>query len=199
MQGPKLVKLYVSYMGGIDHFHQSISYYAIALRMYCWTKKTIFYILQMGLLNSYILYCQYTTERVKVPLRLFQESIADSLLNYNEEEWYDSGYQIPDAPSLPVNEHFNGPPVRDVPPPHHASTLGPSSATPGPSSAMPCPSSATPSTPSDIQAEEESVDNPENPPSADTPVTPVACHPYVQNIVDHPDHLVPLSTHVQEK
>ena len=92
MQRPKLVKQYINYMGGIDHFDQLINDYATAQCTYRWTKKIIFYILQIGLLNAYIHYQQYSSERVKVPLRILQDSIADSLLNYNEDERHGSGY-----------------------------------------------------------------------------------------------------------
>ena len=59
MQRPKLVKEYVSYMRGMDQFDQMISYYAIARRTHRWTKKTLFYLIQLGLLNGYNLYRQH--------------------------------------------------------------------------------------------------------------------------------------------
>ena len=115
----------------------------------------------MDLLNAYILYQEYSTDRLKILLRVFQEKIANSLLDYNEEEWPDSSNRILHDPSLPVDERFNGPPVVVVPalpsamPGPSSAMSGPPSAMPGPSTAMPGPSSSTPSTSSDFHASEE--------------------------------------------
>ena len=105
MQRPKVVRQYVNYMGGVDKFDQLINYYAVARRTYRWTQKTVFYMLQMALLNAYVLYRQYPPDRVKMPPRHFQEVglIGDCLMNYNEAHWLDSGHRIPRAESLPVD------------------------------------------------------------------------------------------------
>ena len=133
----------------------------------------------MGLLIAYVLYHQYSTNRVKIPLRAFQEEIADCLIYYNEEEWDDSGYGILHAPSLPVDERYDDPPV----------------VAPASSSAMPGPSSTMPATSSDLQAVYSSFSEEE---STDDLGVPQLCCPYSQNIVDHLDHLISGPNHVAE-
>ena len=104
--------------GGIDQFDQMINYYAIARRTYRWTKKIIFYLLQLGLLIAYNLYRVYGPPRKKLKLRNFQQVIADHLLYFDEREWPDSGDRIPHAPSLPVVERYDTlPPVDPARPP----------------------------------------------------------------------------------
>ena len=159
MQRPKLIRDYVNFMGGIDLFDQMINYYAIARRTYKWTKKIIFYLIQLGLLNGYNLYHLYGPPGKKLKLRDFQQVITDHLLYFDERECPDSGNRHPHAPSLPANEHYDtltladptgpsampGPvygthPVSSTPvpasaPPHPSiATTASSSATPGPSS-----------------------------------------------------------------
>ena len=199
MQRPKLIRDYVNFMGGVDLFDQMINYYAIARRTYKWTKKTIFYLIQLGLLNGYNLYRLYGPPGKKLKLRDFQQVIADHLLYFDEREWPDSGNRLPHAPSLPANERYDtlppadptrpsatpGPvygrhPVSSTPvpasaPPHPSiATPASSSATPGPSSATPGPSSPTPS---------EAEDDPGIPQAA-----PASTHKS-HTIVDHPDRL----------
>ena len=185
MQRPKIVKQYANYMEGVDRFHQLINYHAIARRTYSWTKKTIFYLLHVGLLNAYFLYRQFSKDRMKMPLKAFQEEIADCLLYYDKNEWTDSGYRIPHAQSLPVDIRYDGPPI--VAPASPSAMPSDPSAMPGPSSARPAGPAATPATSS---SEEESTDN---------PGTPRSGCPYKRNIVDHPDRLMPGPNHVQER
>ena len=95
-------------MGGVDLFDQLVNYYSFAKRSNRWTKKTVFYLLQLGLLNAYILYVQFGGNRPgrnrKYTLREFHQVIADALLYFDENEWPDDGTRIPHATSLPPEE-----------------------------------------------------------------------------------------------
>ena len=85
-----------------------INYYATVRRTHRWTKKTIFYLLQLGLLNSYNHYRVYGPPGKKLKMRNFQQVIADHLLYFDEREWPDSSDRIPHAPSLPKENFFDG-------------------------------------------------------------------------------------------
>ena len=151
LQRPKIVWEYVNYMGGVDQFDQMINYYAIARCTYRWTKKNVFYPLQLGLVNAYNLYREYGPPGKKLRLRDFQQVIADHLLNSDEWEWPDSGERIPHAASLPVHEWHGKLPQMDPgqPPPTPGPSYGrygPSSGTPGPSTSTPISSLVAPGT-----------------------------------------------------
>ena len=221
LQRPNLVREYVNYMGGVDQFDQMINYYAIARRTYRWTKKTVFYLLQLGLINAHNLYKAYGPPGKKLRLRNFQQVIADHLLYFDESEWPDSGVRIPHAASLPVSERHDKIPERDPaqPPPTPGPSYGrsgPSSGTPGPItstpvgssvaratstatpgpllSPMPGSSTATPS--AQLQAEEEAVDDPGL--LQDEPAAPAA-RPRGRHVVDHPDRLDANKDHFVER
>ena len=128
-------------------------------------------------LHAFILYQEYSIDRVKVPLRIFQEMIGDKLMHYDEDEWPDSSNRIPSAPLLPVDQRYDDLPVVDAPP-QPTSTPGPSSVMPGP-----CISAL-----SDPQVEVV----------VDDPSIILSCRPYAKYVVDHPDHLIPAPSHVLE-
>ena len=94
-------------MGGVDLFDQLVNYYSFAKRSARWTRKTLFYLLQICLLNAYILYMKYGQphphRRRKLTLREFHQEIADTLLYFNLDDWPDDNTRIPHAPSLPVD------------------------------------------------------------------------------------------------
>ncbi|XP_068222159.1 piggyBac transposable element-derived protein 4-like [Palaemon carinicauda] len=50
LQRPKALGDYIAYMGGVDLFDQMMNYYNSARRSRRWTKKTIFYLLQLALI-----------------------------------------------------------------------------------------------------------------------------------------------------
>ena len=108
LQRPVVIRQYVSYMGGVDLFDQLINYYKFAKRSARWTRKTIFYLLQLALLNAYVLYVKYgqphPRRRRQLSLREFHQEIADSLLFFDPAEWPDDNTRLPHAPSLPVDE-----------------------------------------------------------------------------------------------
>ena len=81
---------YNKFMGGVDHFDQMIKYYEFIQKSQKWTRKVIFYLLQMAIHNSFQLYKKYCPVDKKVDLLSFHEIIYTSLLEFNEESWPDS-------------------------------------------------------------------------------------------------------------
>ena len=137
LQRPLVIKEYINYMGGVDLFDQLVNYYSFAKRSNRWTKKTVFYLLQLGLLNAYILYVQFGGNRPgrnrKYTLREFHQVIADALLYFDENEWPDDGTRIPHATSLPPEERQDRLPTPS-PVPSPASPVTVPSPSPVPSS-----------------------------------------------------------------
>ena len=105
LQRPKVVEEYINYMGGVDHFDQLMNYYTFARRTSRWTKKTIFYLLQLALVNSFALYVKYSPQPRKKTLLQFQEEIANSLMYYKPNEWPSMPEEAFErAPNLPDGE-----------------------------------------------------------------------------------------------
>ena len=78
-----------------------LKYYSFTRRTFKWTKKVVFYFLQVALYNSYVLYSKYTRDKKKLTLLQYQEMAVDALTNFETEMWPDSGTRIPHAPDLP--------------------------------------------------------------------------------------------------
>ena len=147
MERPKLIKEYTRYMGGVDLFDQMIKYYEFVRRTAKWTKKMVFYLLQVGMLNAYSLYARFMVdaneEETKVlSLLYFQMYLADSFLYFNPEEWPSQGITIERAPDLPVDEREDPAPIvpAAAPPPAPAAAAPPAPAAAPP----PAPAAATP-------------------------------------------------------
>ena len=104
---PKDVGEYINYKGGVDHFDQMMNYYSFARRSARWTKKTIFYLFQLALINAFAMYNKDGTDgsrRKKKTLWQFHEDIGDALLYFDETKWPESGSRIPHAASLPLDQ-----------------------------------------------------------------------------------------------
>lgn len=80
---------YNSFMSGVDRKDQLMSYYPCERKTIRWYKKILFHVLQMGILNAYILYNKYNIEK-KLTMLDFRLAIIKSLLtpeqNDDEEE-----------------------------------------------------------------------------------------------------------------
>ncbi|XP_068224924.1 piggyBac transposable element-derived protein 4-like [Palaemon carinicauda] len=107
---PKALGDYIAYMGGVDLFDQMMNYYTFARRSRRWTKKTILYLLQLALYNSYILY------QSCLSFRKYHELIASAFLYFDPAMWPDSGNKIPYAPGILVEERFDRLPPHPSPP-----------------------------------------------------------------------------------
>ena len=84
---PSAIVDYNKYMGGVDHFDQMIKYYEFIQKSQKWTRKMIFYLIQMAIHNSFVLYKKYSSSPKKLDLLGFQKVIYTSLLGFNEDSW----------------------------------------------------------------------------------------------------------------
>ncbi|XP_066967729.1 piggyBac transposable element-derived protein 4-like [Macrobrachium rosenbergii] len=140
LQRPKAVGDYIAYMGGVDHFDQMINYYTFARRSRRWTKKTTLYLLQVVLLNSYVLYQKYRPDRRSkcLTFRQYHEEIATAILHFDLAMWPDSGSRIAHAPDILVEQRFDKPPPRPSPPAGgYGVVAGPAAAAPPTDTARP--------------------------------------------------------------
>ena len=62
MEEPVTVIDYNMYMGGGDMADQLISYYGFAHHMVKWWNRGFFYLLDMAVVNSYVLYTMQNTD-----------------------------------------------------------------------------------------------------------------------------------------
>ena len=63
IEKPKMVEEYNSYMGGVDKSDQLLSYYGFAHRSVKWWKRVAFHLLDLSIVNAYIMYRQSKQER----------------------------------------------------------------------------------------------------------------------------------------
>ncbi|KAK4315417.1 hypothetical protein Pmani_013334 [Petrolisthes manimaculis] len=70
---PLMVEDYNRHMGGVDHYDQMVQYYPLLRRTYKWTRKFMFYLIQMVIFNSFALY-------KKMTLLEYMEHIVEKLL-----------------------------------------------------------------------------------------------------------------------
>lgn len=76
---PKVVETYNKYMGGVDRFDQLLERYAIGRRSIKWWHRIFYYLLDMAIVNSYVLWklrqpdpkkCHQLTFRIKLARQL---------------------------------------------------------------------------------------------------------------------------------
>ncbi|XP_045622850.1 piggyBac transposable element-derived protein 4-like [Procambarus clarkii] len=75
---------YNNNMKGVDHFDQTVRYH-FTWKCHKWTKKIMFYFMQMAIHNAFVLYQYYTTDTKKLTLLQFHKVIIWSLLNFDQE------------------------------------------------------------------------------------------------------------------
>ncbi|KAK4311010.1 hypothetical protein Pmani_017465 [Petrolisthes manimaculis] len=88
-------------MGGVDHYDQMVQYYPLLRRTYKWTRKFMFYLIQMAIFNSFALYKMYALTPRKMALLEYMEHIVEKLLTFTQDEWPTSGVPIYHAPDVP--------------------------------------------------------------------------------------------------
>ena len=69
-------------MQGVDLFDQKMGYYNICRRTIKWSKKLLFYILQLGIQNAHILYKKYSEDK-KLTLLQFHMEVIKAFINFN--------------------------------------------------------------------------------------------------------------------
>ena len=84
---PIAIGEYTKYMQGVDRLDQLMKYYSFLRKTRRWTKKILFYFIQIGLHNSYILYLKYSTDAHKLSHKQFHQLAIKSLLFFDTDEW----------------------------------------------------------------------------------------------------------------
>ena len=81
---PVAVRDYSKFMGGVDLADQLYSYYCFGKKSRKWTKKIFFYVLELMVLNSYILY--NSTRAKKISLYEFTVTLVDQIVTDGKGE-----------------------------------------------------------------------------------------------------------------
>lgn len=112
---------YNDFMSGVDHFDQMIKYYNFTRKTHKWTKKIVFYFLQIAVYNAYCLYKAYSTDVKKMKLRKFHEELYTALIFFDEDAWPFSGDSLQHEPNLegasPSSEDPDDPRIAMLDPP----------------------------------------------------------------------------------
>ena len=71
---------YNKYMGGVDRADQLLCYYGFGHRTVRWWRRAFFFLLDMAVVNSYILYSRQCTEGRRYTHEQFRVDLAKELL-----------------------------------------------------------------------------------------------------------------------
>lgn len=76
---PNSIKVYSEYMKGVDLSNQLISYYELNSKTYKWWKRIFFHLIDISIVNSYILYKKYN--KSAITQKTFRLEIVKSIIN----------------------------------------------------------------------------------------------------------------------
>ena len=76
---PQVVDEYNWYMLGVDRLDQRMSYYHFVRKSVKWWRKVFFWILEVAVVNAYILYTQHTNAQRKLTHKEFRRELIMSL------------------------------------------------------------------------------------------------------------------------
>lgn len=78
-----------------------VKYYQFLRKTIKWTKKFVFYLMQMAMHNSFVLFSKFTNDARKLTLLQYQERTVMKLIYFTNDGWPLSGHNIDLAPDLP--------------------------------------------------------------------------------------------------
>ena len=81
---PNMIAQYNAYMGGVDKADQLLVYYGYSHFSKKWWKRVFFHLLDVTLVNAYLLYCFVTPLRQRMPHLEFRLSVASGLIARSE-------------------------------------------------------------------------------------------------------------------
>ena len=122
---PIAIREYTKYMQGVDRLDQLMKYYSFLRKTKRWTKKILFYFIQIGLQNSYTLYRKFSSDDPKLTHLQFHMKAIEALIYFDPEEWPSAGPLIPHA--APISVQASGSEEEDDPddlPPQSPGTSG---------------------------------------------------------------------------
>ena len=76
---PQVVHEYNRYMLGVDRLDQRTSYYHFIRKSVKWWRKVFFWIVEVAVVNAYIIYTQHTNAQRKLTHKEFRREIIMSL------------------------------------------------------------------------------------------------------------------------
>lgn len=113
VEKPLAVVEYNKYMGGVDRADQLLCYYGFGHRTVRWWRRAFFFLLDMAVVNSYILHSSRRTEGRRYTHEQFRVDLAKELLAAagtevrSSERRYGGHHQQPQQPLLRlVERHF---------------------------------------------------------------------------------------------
>lgn len=65
---PLMIRNYNVYMGGVDLFNQRVSYYNVDYDIMKWYMRLVFWIFEIAMVNSYLIYCKVMSAKGLKPL-----------------------------------------------------------------------------------------------------------------------------------
>ena len=101
VQKPAVIEDYNMYMGGVDKSDQLVTYYGFRRCSKKWWKRVFFHLIELAMVNAYILYCYNTPKREQLTHLRFRLAVASSLLC--------------DAQPIPPPQHIPSPAAANVP------------------------------------------------------------------------------------
>ena len=112
IEKPVMIEQYNTYMGGVDKADQLLSYYGFNHRTIKWWKRTFFHLLDLAIVNSYILYKLSSDPSKQLSHQQFKIQLAMELLNRTGIEINDAenshqscGHSLPSVARL-TERHF---------------------------------------------------------------------------------------------
>ena len=75
----KIVNEYNEYMLGVDRLDQRMSYYQFTTKSVKWWRKVFFWMMEVAVVNAYILYFQHTNDRRKMAHKQFCRELVLAL------------------------------------------------------------------------------------------------------------------------
>jgi len=101
IQKPKVIEEYNQYMGGVDKSDQLVTYYGFRRCSKKWWKQAFFHLMELTMVNAYILYCYNTPKKEHMTHLEFALAVARALLD--------------DAHPLPALRYQPPPAAADLP------------------------------------------------------------------------------------
>lgn len=80
VEKPEAITEYNKYMGGVDRGDQLLSYYGFPHRTVKWWRRAFFFLVDVAIVNSYIMYCEQSRGR-RMSHELFRLELAKELIS----------------------------------------------------------------------------------------------------------------------
>jgi len=83
---PRIVHEYNKYMGGVDRAGQMLSYTPFKMKTLKWWKRVWFHILNVALLNAYVLYKELSKDKTLKTNREFRKEIVQHIITFADRD-----------------------------------------------------------------------------------------------------------------